>query len=202
MSRFIRYCICLTCSLFLMGCALEVNPKVTTAMFANLSNPPDLRFPQKVDLKLSDGFVGYDYRFNRGANPYLYHLGPSLEAYARATAESFFQSPLIVRGENVTPGDNELILTPKVSKVDLTSFVWGWEKQTMIIEVEWTLKRKNSSSPIWAVTLAGKASGLDGNPFNGFRENGEMVRDVMLDLWKQTGPAFEKLKGLESLRNH
>jgi hypothetical protein len=155
---FLHLCVLAACCLG-SGCAYNVKPRIERVAFAGAGEVSQ-RIPKKVALVLSDEFVTYDQKLKRGMQPYNYRLGPLLEPYARATAEKFFESVEVARGKNVAPSANaDLILTPKVHKSDLTSFVTIFEKQYLTVDVEWTLKRRGEETAIWLSTFEGKGEG-------------------------------------------
>jgi hypothetical protein len=186
--------ICLLAALCLWsGCAINVKPRMSRLDFASRAGEPSPRIDKKVALVLSDQFVNYDQKLQRGTQPYNFYLGPSLEAYARRTAETFFASVEVVRGEKAAPSASaDLILVPSVHKSDLTSFVTIFEKQYLTIDVEWSLRRRGQDTPIWLSTIEGKGEGKAAKP--------AIIESAVNDLWQQTIPAFRKMQNLELLR--
>lgn len=189
----LRVCLLAACSGLWSGCIyINVRPRMEHVAFVS-SVDSSQRIPKKVALVLSEDFVTYDQKLQRGLQPYNFYLGPALEAYARRTAETFFESVEIVRGRNATPSPSaDFILMPKVHKSDLTSYVTIFEKQYLTTDVEWTLKRRDQDTPIWLSTVEGKGEGKAAKP--------EIIESTINDLWRQTVPAFGKLQNLELLR--
>jgi hypothetical protein len=182
------------------GCAFKINPTVNSARFVDASGVPPQHIPQRICLVLSENYVTYVFKFQRGLDPYEYYLGPALESYAKSIAESNFQSVQIAHDEKTASMmDVDFLLTPSIQKVDLTSFVVVGEKQHMLVDVQWTLTRKGSNSALWLSTFEGNAEGLPGTPFDGFKGNREFAENTVIDLWNQTVPGFQKLHALNAL---
>ncbi len=194
-----RLCTFLAISALAAGCAFNVNPKVDISAFNGTSESSSNRISKKVALVLSKEFVDYTYHYRRGLDPYIFHIGPSLDAYAKRMAESHFQSVYVV-SEASAVADVDVILTPTVRKMDLTSFLWGGEKQHMTIDVEWVLTAKPRSTTLWVNTSSGNSEGKQGTPFSGFKPGKKMIQNMIADLWKQTNQSFVKLHQIDTLK--
>lgn len=192
-------CAILAISVLATGCAFNVNPKVDTYTFNDTSESSSNRISKKVALVLSKEFVNYTYHYRRGLDPYNFHIGPSLQAYAKRMAESHFQSVQVV-SEASTTADVDFIVTPTVRKMELTSFTWVWEKQHMTIDVEWTLIAKPGSAPLWVNTFSGNSEGKQGTPLDGFKGGQQMIQNMIADLWKQTNQSFIKFHQMDALK--
>jgi len=191
------------CAIFMIcamasGCAINIIPKVETSTFKGTDELSTELIPKKVALVLSKEFVNYIYYFRRGLDPYQYHLGPTLEAYAKGIVESHFQSVQVV-SEPFESTDADFILIPTVRRMELTSFLWATEKQHMTIDVEWTIIAKPGSPPLWINTFSGNSSGQQGTPFSWFQGAKEMVQKMFSDLAKQTNQSFFKLRQLKEI---
>lgn len=179
------------------GCALQVKPNPNSYTFLN-QNQDDLnRVPKKTFLILTDAFTKSNYSYWRGFDPYCWHVGPSLKVYSIHMVERHFKDVVVVRTLDATgANEGDLILKPTVTNLELTSFLWGGEKQNLTIDVEWTLKAKGNPSPLWIETSSGNSEGTQGTPFSQFKGGREMIQALILDLWNNTDQDFKVLHRL------
>jgi hypothetical protein len=192
-------CIMLVLTVILAGCTINVRPEVDPSSFKGSSGSSSNLIPKRVALVLTKEFVTHTYDFRVGLDPYSYHIGPSLEAYAKRIAESHFQSTQVVSGE-AGATDVDFILTPSVRRSELTSAVTVLDKQHMTIDVEWTITTAPGSPPVWVSTFSGNSEGKQGTPFSGFKGGKTMIQNMVADLFKQTDRGFLKLHQMDAFR--
>jgi hypothetical protein len=176
------------------GCAYAVKSRTAHLTFAAPAGSPQ-RMPKKVVLVLAEDFTAYDRRIPGPDLPFELHFGPALEAYAKHTADAFFESVEVVHGRDSVPTRGaDFILTPAVQKSDVVPLVVVTilEKRRLTLAVEWTLKRNGDSPALWMANVEGNGEGLSGAP--------ELIERTVGDLWEQTVPAFKKMQTLERLR--
>lgn len=192
-------CIMLVLPMILAGCTLNVRPKVDPSSFKGSSASSYNLIPKRVALVLTKEFVTHSYDYQIGLDPYSWHIGPSLEAYAKRIAESHFQSTQVVSAE-AGATDVDFILTPTVRKSELTMFVTFLDKQHMTIDVEWTITTAPGSLPVWVSTFSGNSEGKQGTPFSRFKGGRTMIQNMVADLFKQTDQGFLKLHQMDAFR--
>lgn len=188
--------ICLVLLLAAAGCTFHVRPNPNTYTFSN-ENQNDLnKIPQRTYLVLTNAFTESNYSYWRGFDPYCWHVGPSLEVYAIRIAKKHFKDCLIVRDDAAKANDGDLLLVPTVRNLELSSFLWTWEKQHLTVDVEWRLHAKGNPNPLWMATASGNSEGTQGTPFNHWEGGRQMIQALITDLWNNTDEDFMVLHNI------
>ena len=113
-------------------------------------------------------------------------MGNNLVENSEAVARVIFQS-VIVRDKVTGPDDQTIdaTLVPRLVFVERTFGRWAWSDVTATIQVEWTLKDEEGAI-VWIETIAGDATGPNGNTFTFISKTEELFWAAITDLFRKS----------------
>ncbi len=186
-----------------LAVALAGCTHVTKVVYHPPPTPVTRQFASSVDLRLSDAFCTYKHSKSRMGDKFEIPLGPGLRAYATNVAEALFEKVNVVMDKSGRPAPqpSQLILEPRVAKVDELIPGWLFEQRKLLVVVEWSVKDAKNGNLLLLLPVEGTASRSPGNAFAMSDNARVMVTELLSNLTTNTLRAFSASRELAEASN-
>jgi len=151
-----------------------------------------------IGLVLSDEFLDSKMIYERTTETHVTPIGENLAHHSKRLMRSTFANMVLIENHQIPPGVNYL-MEPELVVFENARSAWVFGKAKISLSIEWKISDR-SGKLVWVKTINGTGIGTGGNTFTYKKNEKEMIKIAMQNLFEESQNTMLSSQILRSLK--